>query len=71
MNLINQVGFCFMLLGLLCFWCAVSIIYGARAGTVALVSSGLALWSGTRNVRSPDHPMFALLCAGATLLFCR
>ena len=24
-NLINQIGFCFMLIGLLCFWCAVSI----------------------------------------------
>jgi hypothetical protein len=68
-NLINLVGFCFMLIGLLCFWCAVSIVHGARAGTVALVVFGLGptvLELGTSG--HPVIPMFALLCAGATLL---
>jgi hypothetical protein len=70
MNLINQVGFCFMLLGLVFFWCAVSLVYGARAGTIALVLFGLGpmvLELGTSG--HPVIPMFALLCAGATLLF--
>jgi hypothetical protein len=69
-NLINQVGFCFMLIGLLCFWSAVSIVHGARTGTVALVVFGLSptiLELGTSG--HPVIPMFALLCAGATLLF--
>jgi hypothetical protein len=69
-NLINQVGFCFMLFGLLCFWRAVSILHGARAGTVALVIFGLGptvLELGTSG--HPAIPMFAWLCAGATLLF--
>ena len=70
MNLINKVGFYAMLIGLLCFWCAVTIIHGARAGTVALVVFGLGpmiLELGTSG--HPVIPMFALLCAGATLLF--
>jgi hypothetical protein len=69
-DLINQVGFCFMLTGLLGFWCAVSLIHGARAGTIALVVFGLGpmiLELGTSG--HPVIPMFALLCAGATLLF--
>jgi len=70
MNLINQVGFWFMLIGLLCFWCAASVAHGARAGTVALIIFALGpmiLELGTSG--HPVIPMFALLCAGATLLF--
>jgi hypothetical protein len=69
-NLINQVGFYAMLIGMLCFWCAVCIVHGTRAATVALVIFGLGpmiLELGTSG--HPVIVVFALLCAGATLLF--
>ena len=69
-DLINQVGFYALLFGLLFFWCAVALIHGTRAATVALVVFGLGpmiLELGTSG--HPVIVMFALLCAGATLLF--
>lgn len=70
MTLINQVGFWFMLAGLLCFWCAVAAAHGARAGTVALIVFALGPMIPELGTSGhPVIPMFALLCAGATLLF--
>lgn len=69
-QLMNQVGFCAMLVGLLCFWCAVSLLHGTRAATVALVI--FALGPMVLELATSGHPvivMFALLFAGATLLF--
>lgn len=69
-DLINQVGFYALLIGLLCFWCAVALIHRTRAATVALVAFGLGpmiLELGTSG--HAVIVMFALLCAGATLLF--
>jgi hypothetical protein len=69
MALMNQVGFWFMLAALLCFWSAVTAVHGARAGTVALIIFGLAPM--VPELGTSGHqviPMFAFLCAGATLL---
>jgi hypothetical protein len=70
MALMNEVGFWFMLAGLLCFWTAVTVLNGARAGTLALIV--FALGPMIPELATSGHqviPMFAFLCAGATLLF--
>src|SRR4051794_28974470 len=59
-----------MLVGLLCFWCAVSIAHGARTGTVALIIFALCpTIPELGTFGHPVIPMFALLCIGSTLLF--
>ena len=59
-----------MIAGLLCFWSAVSIAHGARAGTVALIVFALAPTVAELGTSGhPVIPMFAPLCAAATLLF--
>jgi hypothetical protein len=69
-GLINDVGFWSMMAGLVFFWCAVSVAHGARAGTVALIVFALAPTVAELGTSGhPVIPMFALLCAAATLLF--
>jgi hypothetical protein len=70
MSLMNQVGFWFMLAGLLLFWCAVRLVHGARVATIALII--FALGPMIPELATSGHqaiPMFAFLCAGACLLF--
>ena len=70
MALMNQIGFWTMLPGLLFFWCAVRLVHGSLAATVALVV--LALGPMFPEMATSGHqtiPMFAFLCAAATLLF--
>jgi hypothetical protein len=70
MTLMNQVGFWFMLVGLMGFWSAVSMVHGARIGTVALII--FAFGPMIPELGTSGHqviPMFAFLCLGATMLF--
>ncbi|HEX2943205.1 MAG TPA: hypothetical protein VHO91_19290, partial [Rhodopila sp.] len=70
MALINAIGFWTMIPGLLLFWCAVRLRHGSFAATVALVI--FALGPMNPEMYTSGHqtiPMFAFLCAGATLLF--
>ena len=69
-GLINDVGFWSMMAGLVFFWCAVSIAHGTRAGVVALIVFALAPTIAELGTSGhPVIPMFALVCAAATLLF--
>jgi hypothetical protein len=69
-GLINDVGFWSMMAGLVFFWCAVAVAHGARAGTVALITFALAPTIAELGTSGhPEIPMFALVCAAATLLF--
>jgi hypothetical protein len=69
-ELMNQIGFWSMLPALLFFWCAVKLVHGAPAATVALVVFAFGpmvpelVTSGHQTI-----PMLAFLFAGATLLF--
>jgi hypothetical protein len=70
MQLMNQAGFWSMLFGLLFFWCAVRLVHGSLAATVALIV--FALGPMVPELATSGHqviPMFAFLCAGGTLLF--
>ncbi len=70
MGLMNQVGFWSMLVGLLFFWCAVRLVHGASAATVAIIV--FALSPMIPELATSGHqtiPMFSFLCAAATLLF--
>ncbi|HEX2940691.1 MAG TPA: hypothetical protein VHO91_06560, partial [Rhodopila sp.] len=70
MALINAIGFWTMVPGLLLFWCAVWIRHGSFAATIALVI--FAFGPMNPEMYTSGHqtiPMFAFLCAGATLLF--
>ena len=69
-QLMNQVGFWSMLPALLFFWCAVRLIHGERAATIALIV--FAFGPMIPELVTSGHqiiPMFGLLCAAATLLF--
>lgn len=70
MPLMNDIGFWSMIPGLLLFWYAVRLIHGSFAATIALVV--FALGPMNPEMYTSGHqtiPMFAFLCAGATLLF--
>src|ERR1700712_1776007 len=70
MQLMNQVGFWSMLPTLLFFWCAVRLVHGERAATIALIV--FAFGPMIPELATSGHqiiPMFGLLCAAATLLF--
>ncbi|HEY0185513.1 MAG TPA: hypothetical protein VGC09_22145 [Rhodopila sp.] len=67
--LMNQIGFWFMFPCLLFFWCAVRLVHGASAATVALIV--FALGPMVPELATSGHmtiPMLAFLFAGATLL---
>ncbi|MEA2740709.1 MAG: hypothetical protein QOH05_4016 [Acetobacteraceae bacterium] len=69
MELMNQIGFWSMLPALLFFWCAVRLVHGSLAATAALFV--FALGPMIPELATSGHqtiPMFAFLCAGATLL---
>ncbi|MDR3533056.1 MAG: hypothetical protein P4L90_21165 [Rhodopila sp.] len=69
MDLMNQIGFWSMLPGLLFFWCAVRLVHGSLAATVALIV--FALGPMIPELATSGHqtiPMFGFLCAGAALL---
>src|SRR4051794_15555201 len=70
MGLMNQVGFWSMIPAQLCFWCAVSLIHGTRAGSIALIV--FALGPMIPELATSGHqviPMFGFLCAAAILMF--
>nr|WP_294551767.1 hypothetical protein [uncultured Rhodopila sp.] len=70
MEVMNRIGIWAILPGLLLMWWAVRLIHGARTATIAIVV--FALGPMVPELATSGHPvlpMFAILCAGAVLLF--